>query len=893
MKNKYAIYILFFLLFSSVSFFSQTVTIDLEQQRFLGDVSELDRSKYFNVHDNKKDDVSHQFLIDNNVGFGREFWGPFASKGLGNFPITPHTSDGIIRKVKRNVYTAHPVNVWRPGYDSEKAGNTALRYFIDEVDVNGRPEYWEPFNEPFIKADYNEFTSLGYTTSEVITEMSVWFREMAKKIHSAPELSKMKVIGFSDAYPSFERRGFTNWRDRKKKFIDIAGSDMDALSVHPYDGVNVTGQSNGRSGSNSEAILDLIETYTALKFGSPKKLAISEFGVIKNEDLYPPGINDSQIALSIKGLNNMLFNFFEREDNIEITIPFVIGRADWYFKQARNYPYVSSLVMPTELRSTPNPESPFLYRSNEMVLSWKANFYRFWKNVEGERATIKSDDLDIQAQIFVNGTKAYLVLNNLDDSDRNVNLSFISGSSNVSEVITKSIIINGTMDPIYIDGVTSSNLPTSVELKNGETKLLEITYNSEISFTKTITRNKYYGNPSDVVLTSEFAPVLKATANTNHTFTFSNVSKGELNSGNATLRIGVGVPLEAEFNGGGASAGQDEGLNIIPTEVKVNGTAISLPSNWRGYDQSGRIEFFGLLELDIPYNLLVSGNNSVTIKYAKTQGVSSVGIGNSRWEKANVTIASVVLSVEKKSNELCTPVKYYTDIDNDGLGDPNDFVFSCTPLKDGVSNGNDVCPSDPTNTCNDPEAMTGFVRPVLEKIANTAESFEVTINYTTLQADQQVFIELRKPGAGYYRGAHISPGIAESKNNVPLTITLPATDLPLANGTYPLLTYIRTPKSGGFDYGFGETINLEVVDPSALGIDAFEAKTGLKIKSNPVKSTLSFNSDKANGESYKIFQINGKLISSGKYRNQINVSSLSKGLYLIQIKGAVAKFIKN
>ena len=62
-----------------------------------------------------------------------------------------------------------------------------------------------------------------------------------------------------------------------KMFIGRAGEYMDAFSVHLYDGINVTGTDSKRSGSNSEAVLDMIEAYTSVRFGSPKPLAPDRF----------------------------------------------------------------------------------------------------------------------------------------------------------------------------------------------------------------------------------------------------------------------------------------------------------------------------------------------------------------------------------------------------------------------------------------------------------------------------------------------------------------------------------------------------------------------------------------------------------------------------------------
>ena len=65
-----------------------------------------------------------------------------------------------------------------------------------------------------------------------------------------------------------------------KMFIDRAGAYMDGFSVHLYDGINVTGTDTKRSGSNSEAVLDMVEAYSYIKFGHVKPLAISELEVL-------------------------------------------------------------------------------------------------------------------------------------------------------------------------------------------------------------------------------------------------------------------------------------------------------------------------------------------------------------------------------------------------------------------------------------------------------------------------------------------------------------------------------------------------------------------------------------------------------------------------------------
>jgi len=588
-----------------------------------------------------------------------------------------------VRPVSRFIATTNPKNSWKADSDPVTGGISATRYWMDVVDTFNRPEYWEPFNEPFIKAPNFVNPQVAPTTQDVVRKMSIWFREMAKAVHNTPELANMKVIGFSSAFPSYARRDFREtWQNHMKLFIDIAGEEIDALSIHPYDGVNQIGQSNGRSGSNSEAILDLVESYTDQVLGKPKKLAISEFGVIERGFAPgpPPGYyNESAVALTINGLNSMLFNFFERQDNIEICIPFITGRADFFYRDfrgdggdgTRNI-YTPAYLRPTVLTDVRDPVTG-LFRNNEFVLTFKENFFKFWKDIKGDRAKIRSNDLDVQAQVFVDGNIVYLVLNNLDAASKVVDLNFLSGPGTVSKVTTSKLVINGKNKPIYEAGIDSNAIPSSVTLEVGETRMLKIAYTSAVEFKNSIIRKKYYATSAQASV--DKAPTVVITANDEKTFTLKNVVKGT--SGDATLRIAVGIPLTT-----GVGSTTPANLDRLPSEITFNGTVLPIPTNWKGYDQAGRTDFFGLFELDIPYALINEGTNTVTVTYAKTGG----------------RISSVVLSMENDEG-LCNKTTLYADEDNDGLGNPDVTIQSCGPVRGFVDNSNDRCINETENTC--------------------------------------------------------------------------------------------------------------------------------------------------------------------------------------------------
>ncbi|KAA2223195.1 GEVED domain-containing protein [Chryseobacterium sediminis] len=94
-------------------------------------------------------------------------------------------------------------------------------------------------------------------------------------------------------------------------------------------------------------------------------------------------------------------------------------------------------------------------------------------------------------------------------------------------------------------------------------------------------------------------------------------------------------------------------------------------------------------------------------------------------------------------------------------------------------------------------------------------------------------------------------------------------------------------------YGSDDRI---VVNPKDLSSETDKLKiptsTDIKVYPNPVKDVLTISN--MDSEEYKIFNMEGKQISSGKLvRGSANVSSLVKGVYMIQIGKVSKRFIKD
>ena len=579
-------------------------------KREIGGISTLDRSKYFNIHAGVND-VEPNFYTDYNVSqSGRQFYGPggvnvldtigprdVGTGTVGTYPEPSPENNTTLREVRRYVATDHPYHVYEEGLDPIAFADWAVEYYKNFATTDSRPEYYEPMNEPFVHArDYYDEPDWDVTAeARVKLEMAQFFKHVAQKIHAAPELDNMKILGYSAAFPSFEKTDFSNWNQNMKMFMDEAGQDVDVFSTHIYDGINQTGQETRRSGSNMEAILDLIETYSYDKWGIIKPHGITEFGGIVNGDY--TDINNVQ---SIRSQNSILFGLLERTDRMEIAIPFTTGKSTWHITQANNYlPYKAVLYKPIPFGV------PF-----DQITGWeytnRIHFYELWKDVAGDRVLIRSGNKDVLAQAFANNDKLYVAFNNLDDFDQSINLKLHGNLPEISNVGIKSLIVNPDVDAVYTTQ-SFTEFQESYTLKKNETVVIEYTFSESLGFDKTIESKNYY---SDTHLQ-------EIQANTQIDYNFNGVTLGS--SGYAKLSMSIGRAHEKSKS---------------PT-VSFNNVSIPAPINWKGYDQVSRDTFFGTIEISVPIGLL-EVNNTVSITFEDAGGHLSSLILNAETSQANV-----------------------------------------------------------------------------------------------------------------------------------------------------------------------------------------------------------------------------------------------------------------
>ncbi len=610
---KKKIVILFGLTISALSINAQgIITIDHKTQRFVDNVSTFDRSKYTNVHFGLRNNTDapfrafkSQYKIKSDYLGSRQFYNPFSKVKNGVIPNVRSIHKGK-RSVNRIIATGKATNLFYnnkldyskanvSGFSLKVAKYVAESFKKEWGDVS-IPEFIEPFNEPMVHAiDYypegraTPPRYIGSKIDNIITKICAYHRDLGKSIHAVPELSNMKVMGYASAFPEFEAGDFSNWNTRYKKFMDIAGADMDLFSIHLYDGSGINNSGGRRSGSNSEAILDLLETYSYKKFGVVKPIAITEYGrLVENQpNFLKGGANYNAVVNSqaVRSQIHMAMNFIERANKIEMAIPFSVNERD------------SKQTFSKATLFTKNA-------SGNVVLTPRKYFYEVLKDLKGRRVRINSTNIDVQTQAFVDGNKLYVVLNNLNDREQLVNLKLLNNKG-LKNVVVKRLKIFTNKVPLLTTKFHSKALD-NLSLVYGETAVLTYTFDKTITFGNKIYSKKYYS--------SDYLKPIKS--NGNNWFAFKNVDVG---SGFATLRVSVGRNL---------------GASLKPT-IYVNGKKLTISGDLiRGYNQNTRKRFFGTLEIPVKMDVLRKGNNTVNVKFSDNGG----------------HISSVILQVQKFAN---------------------------------------------------------------------------------------------------------------------------------------------------------------------------------------------------------------------------------------------------
>lgn len=158
-----------------------------------------------------------------------------------------------------------------------------------------------------------------------------------------------------------------------------------------------------------------------------------------------------------------------------------------------------------------------------------------------------------------------------------------------------------------------------------------------------------------------------------------------------------------------------------------------------------------------------------------------------------------------------------------------------------------------------------------------------------------VYIDYNGDGDFTDSGELVWSRSASTTSPVTGSVTIPSTASVGSTRMRVMMQYNAIPSSscGSYTYGQVEDYTVNIVSSGRGDLPGTkDLITEIKLYPNPAKDILHISN--STNEDYRIFDMGGKLINSGKLeRGSVNVSGLIKGAYMIQIGETSRRFIKN
>ncbi|WP_158224620.1 Ig-like domain-containing protein [Agaribacterium haliotis] len=419
-------------------------------------------------------------------------------------------------------------------------------------------------------------------------------------------------------------REWYQWDVIWKQFLDVAGENMDFYSIHLYDWpLWSTAGGRVRTGSHSEAVMDLLEWYDDKMVPGPKKeVIVSEFGSVTG-DYQKMGtvIDRSRMRWEkLKPFSQMQMQFLERPDYITMSLPFIVVKGAWG-DLGKEQPYSQSLLDRdySTCDSTADAYTNCTWNFNASI-----HWYELWRDIDGTRLDTFSSDRDIQVDAYVNNNDKngenhlYVIINSMETVDTEVDLSWAGISGNSIESIsmrhlyldeaidTDNNTSNGTGKPIMAEAELAS-LPEFLVVGADSTIVLDIEYASAINPAFNNNEAKFSAEPLAAA-----APHRVAAGGSNVSAQVNGVSKPA--KGEAQLRV-TGAFFLSHFGADGVNR----------SSLTINGNEVTLDNDLRGEGQEGLI--LATLEFPFPVEYLAAdGNNSVEFSFLPAGQLASMAI---------------------------------------------------------------------------------------------------------------------------------------------------------------------------------------------------------------------------------------------------------------------------
>lgn len=592
------------------------VSIDAATRKAVGGVQTLDREQYFNYHGT--------LVPPSNTNLGnlrQETWSPdglnlapgrasteldqFISNGLPESATKPgHVDESALRAKLQGSYRDFVVNGsrWEATRNHEDAifvqsgrnggfwpdyldGGTQMptnfeayadfmNVYLDEV-VYGNNAFMPVRQDRFYYEVMNEPQWTGASWNDVI-EMHQFVTELVKEEH--PQVR----IGGATCCDVLSPSSPNSWEMMKQMIDDMAtwqtpsgeSVELDYWSIHTYERYDVAAngsysQATFTSPGHVAGIMDLFENYGQNKLGDPKSFAVTEYGSWNRTDMadgsYGSYARDEQQWDLVRDVREQMLIFMERPDRIINATPFVSPR---HWQNA----------VPTN----PAGDNVFFEQvaGGDWVETIVGNYFRMLAPVSGEYIDISHDSTDLQSNAFRDGNTVYIMLNNLDQANQQVNLTAFAGLGDVESASWSRIYRSaGTNHYIANADITSDWQNLNLEGEAGALVTLQLS-GPEI-YDRAYDSKTFYGDQTEIPIVTQQLIPLSINADTEDAVA-------------AKLRIGYG--------------NLTSGLPLF--SVRVNGNSFTITADDLARDDNDHDLI--TREINVPVEFLTDGANDIT-----------------------------------------------------------------------------------------------------------------------------------------------------------------------------------------------------------------------------------------------------------------------------------------
>ena len=663
-----------------------SILVDPEASVAIGGHLNLDRRQFFNLSDsgrtmeskvNNAAQVSY-YINDLGMYFGRELGGAYGVIGW--------NAAAVKEDAARPGYVdmTNLANKLNPNNGGSSSGfmshfgpnlnvamhdryNTVPSFMPTWVATGDNPSHTHAVNTDaygefiagILQNNYTSWTRPA--TYEIVNEPDwrVWGDQRFADLHTAVK-SHVNSAGLNVAIGGpcmsvgyFYKNNYSSFS--MKNFIDNTACNLDFYSFHVYDYMQWDAAAtnfNGRvsTGLPIEGVLDLIESYTRNQYGKNVDIVLSEHGGYISTDqeialdtianTYFPGSGftwemkrrsvSERLAVSSEIANTMAF--MNNPHVVRKSVPFILlESASW------NPRYYSTLLV----------KQNFDKNSNVWVESTYVNFYKFFRNVSGRRVRTVMNDPDLQCQAYVNGSKLYILINNL--ARKAEELALDVPSQDIQSILVRRFGRNADFTPFF----TETAVGTLAGLQIGEQEALAIEVN-------------YLQSPSEKLVLDEtpyYSSLYQQQFSGSQTFNVAVANPASARS--ALLRIGVG-----------RGTGTDRDLQVV-----FNGTPLAVPLEDCADYLENSSEYGSTKLVPVPVSLL-QANNSVQISWPNG-GYGGIGAVVLRVAEEQSTTGPVYSEWARLASLSGTNSLRGVDADADGFDNFNEFVSGTDPLSSG------------------------------------------------------------------------------------------------------------------------------------------------------------------------------------------------------------------